>query len=197
MFCSERFAMTSFVTTGQLANRRRYSRLAAGAFTALLLTGCRLDTGPQSTPAVPKQPSCLKAAPEWVTERTTQVAPDLYFNLNAHTLARPARRQLLHIAVELEGILHDFPDLIIVIEGHGDDRGVPEYNEQLGLERADAVKSALLNAGLPEDRLRTASFSHHAPLCVTPDDRCRQKNRRVHFRAAQSMSMARGGVSAR
>jgi outer membrane protein OmpA-like peptidoglycan-associated protein len=181
MFCSERFAMTDFMT------RRT---LAAVAFAAVVLTGCGFNTGPQATPAVPKQPAGLKAAPAWVTDRMTQVAPDLHFNFNARTLPRPEQRKLAHIAIELRGILHEFPDLIIVIEGHCDDRGLTEYNEQLGLERADAVKSGLLNAGFPEDHLRTVSFSHHAPLCLTPDDGCQQKNRRVHFRAAQPMSMA-------
>jgi peptidoglycan-associated lipoprotein len=170
-----------------------YSWLAAGALMASLLSGCGLNTGPQATPAAPKQPSDLKAAPAWVTERMTQVAPDLYFNFNSHTLPRPEQRKLAHVALELKEILHDFPDLVIVIEGHCDDRGVAEYNEQLGLERAYAVKVPLVNLGFPEDHLRTISFSHHAPLCMTPDDRCRQKNRRVHFRAAQPVSMAAAG----
>jgi hypothetical protein len=45
------------------------------------------------------------------------------------------------------------------------------------------------NRGFPEGHLRTVSFSHRAPLCLMPDDQCRQKNRRVHFRAAQPMSI--------
>lgn len=164
---------------------------------ALVLTGCGFNIGTQATPAVPKESRGLKPAPGWVTDRMAAVAPDLYFNLNAHALPRPEQRKLAHIAVDLEGILHEFPDLIVVIEGHCDDRGAAEYNEQLGLQRAGAVRSGLLSLGFPEDRLRTVSFSHRAPLCVTTDDRCRQKNRRVHFRAAQSpvlvTSVAGGG----
>ena len=172
----------------QRTERRSYW-LTAGAFATLLLTGSGLNAGQQGAPVVPKQPSGLKAAHGWVIDRVTQAAPDLFFSSNAHSLSRPEQRKLAHIAGELEGILHDSPDLVIVIEGHSDDRGLAQYNEQLGLERADAAKSGLLNRGFPEDHLRTVSFSHRAPVCLTPNDRCRQKNRRVHFRAAQPMSI--------
>jgi peptidoglycan-associated lipoprotein len=157
------------------------------ASTALLLAGCGLNTGPRQTTAVPAQPHGLRAAPPAAIERTAQVAPDVYFNFNSHAIPRLEQKKLANIASGLQGILRDFPDVIIVIEGHCDDRGMAQYNEELGLQRANAVKQALLSRGFPDDRLRTASFSHRMPLCVTPDDRCRQKNRRVHFRAAQPL----------
>ena len=176
----------------RLRGWRRYPQAAAAAWVAVLWTGCGLNPGSLSTPAVPKQPGGLRAAPGWVMDRMAQVAPDLYFDFNSHVIRRPEKRQFAKIAAGLEGILHDFPDLIVVIEGHCDDRGLTEYNRQLGGERANAVKGALLNLGFPEACLRTVSLSHRAPLCLTPDDQCRQKNRRVHFRAAQLMSTAEG-----
>ena len=177
--------MTKLVTTRERANRRPCWWPKATVLAALLLTGCGFNPAQLATPAVPRQPDGLKAAPGWVTDRMAAVAPDLYFEVNSHALPGPEQRKLARIANDLKAILHDFPDLIIVIESHCDDRGVAEYNEQLGLERADAVKGGLRNLGFPEDRLRAVSFSHREPLCVTPDDECRHKNRRVHFRAEQ------------
>jgi len=111
----------------------------------------------------------------------TRAAPDLYFDFNSHTL--PAREQstLAQIAPAFEEILHDFPDLMIVIEGHTDDRGLIEYNDQLAPEM---VRQALSKLSFPDRHLRTVSPGSRVPQCRTHDDICRQKNRRVHFRAA-------------
>jgi len=121
-----------------------------------------------------------------------RLVPDLYFDRNSHVLRARERRKLAQIAPALEDILHDFPDLIIVIEGHADDRSVLDYNDQLGLERADAVRRALLDLSFPEDHLRIVSFSYREPLCATQDNLCRQKDRRVHFSAAQPFAGADG-----
>jgi outer membrane protein OmpA-like peptidoglycan-associated protein len=122
----------------------------------------------------------------------TREAPDLYFDLNSHILRARERRKLDQIAPALQDMLHDSPELIIVIEGYSDDRGLHEYNQELGLERAEAVRRVLLNRSFPEDRVRAVSFGDCAPQCLTPDDEvCRQKNRRVHFRATQTRPDAR------
>lgn len=154
----------------------------------LLLTGCGLSLTPQPAPAVPSQPSGLLPAPDWVVERMTHAAPDLHFDLNSHALQVRERRKLAQIAPALQDILHDFPELVIVIEGHSDESGLTDYNWQLALERADAVRRVLLGLSFPEDRLRAVSFGDRAPQCLTSDEACRQKNRRVHFRAAQPIS---------
>jgi outer membrane protein OmpA-like peptidoglycan-associated protein len=162
--------------------------LTSGALMGMLLTGCGLSLTPQPAPAVPPQPHDLRPAPAWVVDRMARAAPDLYFGLNSHLLPGRERRKLAQIAPALQGILHDFPDLIIVIEGHSDDRGLTEYNQRLGSERANAVRRVLLNLSFPEDHVRAVSLGESARQCLTPDEKCRQKNRRVHFRAAQLKS---------
>lgn len=112
----------------------------------------------------------------------------MYFDLNSHVPQARERRKLAQIAPALQDILHDFPDVIIVIEGHSDDHAVIEYNYHLALKRAEAVRRVLLNLSFPEDRLRTASFGYRESPCPTEDGSCRQKNRRVHFRAALAMA---------
>ena len=156
----------------------------SGLVAAMLLAGCGLNTAPQRAPAVPSQSSSLPAAPASVRDRMTHAAPDLYFDVNSHYLRARERHKLAQIAPALQDMLHDYPDLVIVIEGHSDDRGLIEYNDQLASERAEAVRRILLELSFPEDRLRTASFGHRAPQCLTHDEECRRKNRRVHFRAA-------------
>lgn len=109
--------------------------LASGALMGMLLTGCGLSKTPQSAPAVPSQAHGLQPAPSWVVDRMKREAPDLYFDLNAHVLGARERRKLDQIAPALQGMLHEYPELIIVIEGHSVDRGLHQYNQELGSER--------------------------------------------------------------
>jgi outer membrane protein OmpA-like peptidoglycan-associated protein len=99
-------------------------------------------------------------------------SPDLYFDRNSHVLPARERRKLDQIASSGHA-LHDFSERIVVIEDHCDDWSVHEYNEQLGLERADAVRRIPLNLSFPEDRVGAVSFGDRAPQCLTPDEVCR------------------------
>jgi outer membrane protein OmpA-like peptidoglycan-associated protein len=119
----------------------------------------------------------------------TSEASYLYFDLNSHVPRARERRKLDQIAPALQDMLHESPELI---EGHSDDRKLREYNPELGSERADAVRRVLLNRSFREDRVRAVSFGDRPQHCLTPDDLCRQKNRRVHFRATQAMQDDRG-----
>ena len=159
----------------------------------MLPTSCGLSVTPQSAPAVPSPIHGLQPAPHWVVDRMTSEAPYLYFDLNSHVLRARERRKLDQIAPTLKNMLHESRELIFVIGGHSDDQGRREYNQELGLERAEAVRRVLLNRSFPEDRVRAVSFGDRAPQCLTRDDVCRQKNRRVHFRATQTMPGARVG----
>src|ERR1035438_8460554 len=189
-----RFAMDPVVDLAPNVVRKRTSFvccLASGALMGMLLTGCGLSITPQSAPAVPSPIHGLQPALHWAEDRMTREAPDLYFDLNSHVLRARERRKLDQIAPALQDMLHASPELVIVIEGHSDDRGLHEYNHELGLGRAEAVRHVLLDRSFPEERLRAVSFGDRAPQCLGPDEVCRQKNRRVHFRAAQAMPDAR------
>jgi outer membrane protein OmpA-like peptidoglycan-associated protein len=161
--------------------------LAFGAAVGIVLTGCGLSRARQSACATPPQTLSLEPAPAWLADRVGRAAPDVYFDLNSHTLQPREHRKLAQSAEILRGILQHCSELIIVIEGHCDDRGATGYNERLGMERADTVRRVLLDLGFAERQLRTVSVANRAPRCTTQDELCRQKNRRVHFRAAQAV----------
>lgn len=150
------------------------------------LTGCaelrtRLDSA--ATPRIAADDT--QPAPEWVAERLARFAPDLYFDLSAHCLRERDREELNRVTPQLKELLRDFPDLIVVVEGYCDDRGSTDYNLQLGRQRTDAVRQALVSFGFPAGCLRSVSFGDKRPQCFTRDEACRLKNRRVHLRAAQ------------
>jgi peptidoglycan-associated lipoprotein len=67
------------------------------------------------------------------------------------------------------------------VEGHCDERGSTEYNLALGDQRAAAVKSALMQAGVATNRIKTISYGKEKPFCNESNEACWQQNRRGHF----------------
>ena len=124
--CGNRFAMDPVVNLASNVVRKRTSFvccLASGALMGMLLTGCGLSITPQVRACGSSPIHGLQPAPHWVVDRMTREAPDLYFDLNLHGLRARERRKLDQIAPALQDMLHEYPELIIVIEGHSDDRG--------------------------------------------------------------------------
>lgn len=77
--------------------------------------------------------------------------------------------------------LNEHPDLHIMIEGHCDELGSIEYNLALGESRATEVKSRLVKAGIPADRMETISYGKERPFCTEETESCWRLNRRAHI----------------
>ena len=69
----------------------------------------------------------------------------------------------------------------VLIEGHCDNRGTPEYNLALGEQRAAAVRDYLVSLGLPADRVTILSKGEEQPFCNEDGESCFSQNRRGHF----------------
>ncbi|MGE5182626.1 MAG: OmpA family protein [Acidobacteriota bacterium] len=54
--------------------------------------------------------------------------------------------------------LHAHPGYKLVIEGHTDHAGSPEYNEDLATRRAEAVRQRLIHEGIASDRMVLVIF---------------------------------------
>ncbi|MGB8012423.1 MAG: peptidoglycan-associated lipoprotein Pal [Terriglobales bacterium] len=80
-----------------------------------------------------------------------------------------------------EAFLAQHPSIKVLVEGHCDDRGSEEYNIALGASRAESVKRALVQEGVPADRVRTVSFGKEKPFCTEDNEQCWQQNRVDHF----------------
>jgi peptidoglycan-associated lipoprotein len=77
--------------------------------------------------------------------------------------------------------LAQHPNISFTIEGHCDERGSTEYNLALGDNRANAVKNALVQAGVNASRIKTISYGKEKPFCTESNEQCWQQNRRGHF----------------
>ncbi|MDD1679671.1 MAG: OmpA family protein, partial [Methanomicrobiales archaeon] len=85
----------------------------------------------------------------------------------------------------LKSILQEFPNAVITVEGHCDERGSAEYNLGLGDRRATSAKDFLVQLGVPADKLKTISYGKERPVCTESNEECWQRNRRAHFSAGQ------------
>jgi len=74
--------------------------------------------------------------------------------------------------------LQRFPTVVLVIEGHADERGTREYNLALGARRAQSVRDYLVSLGVSGARLDTISYGKERPICVQSDEACWAQNRR-------------------
>jgi peptidoglycan-associated lipoprotein len=70
---------------------------------------------------------------------------------------------------------------LLLIEGHADERGTPEYNLALGERRAKAAMSYLTALGIQANRISIISYGEEYALCKEHSEACWAKNRRDHF----------------
>ena len=67
----------------------------------------------------------------------------------------------------------------IRIEGHTDSTGTDDVNDPLSAERADAVKAALVEAGVETGRIATRERGDSKPVASNKTEAGREKNRRI------------------
>lgn len=82
---------------------------------------------------------------------------------------------------KLVNVLNTYPNTNIEIQGHTDSRGTDEYNMQLSLKRANAVRDYLAAHGISPSRLTTRGFGESAPAYSNDTPEGMAQNRRVEF----------------
>ncbi|MDR7331810.1 OmpA family protein [Roseateles asaccharophilus] len=93
-------------------------------------------------------------------------------------LTEQAGQELNQLVAKLKA---DNQPVFIEIQGHTDNTGSDAGNQQLGLQRAEAVRLHLSRAGLPLARMSTISYGESAPLADNNTRDGRSTNRRVHL----------------
>lgn len=102
---------------------------------------------------------------------------DLYFDYDKADIRADAQSA---IQADVQ-FLNQHPNVRFTVEGHCDERGSTEYNLALGTNRAEAVKNALVQAGINASRIKTLSYGKEKPFCTEATENCWQQNRVGHF----------------
>ena len=108
-------------------------------------------------------------------EKLAQVGNTVYFGFDSSELAGEAQATLDRQAA----FLNVNPTMVVIIEGHADERGTREYNLALADRRAVAVRDYLLAKGLNAARVRTVSYGKERPAVSGSNEESWAKNRRV------------------
>jgi len=108
-------------------------------------------------------------------DKLAQVGNTVFFGFDSAELSAEAQGTLDRQAA----FLNVNPTLMIVVEGHADERGTREYNLALGDRRAVAVRDYLLAKGLNSARVRTVSYGKERPAVVGSNEDAWAKNRRA------------------
>ncbi len=82
---------------------------------------------------------------------------------------------------KLVAFLQAHPQRRAVVEGFTDSTGGSDHNLALSTRRADAVRAALVGAGVGAERIRTQGFGAQFPVAGNADAGGRQANRRVEI----------------
>jgi len=102
---------------------------------------------------------------------------DIRFNFDRYDI-RPEDSEVLDANAES---LKTNPKLMVLIEGHTDQRGTSEYNLALADRRAKASMNYLVARGVRSSRITIISYGKERPVCAELSEDCWSLNRRAHF----------------
>jgi len=117
------------------------------------------------------------ARPQPGTFRATTELKDVHFDFDKYDIRSGDAKTLDANAAWLKSNT----TMLVLIEGHCDERGTNEYNLALGERRAKAAMNYLVSQGVAQNRVSILSYGEQRPVCTDHDEACWAKNRRAHF----------------
>jgi outer membrane protein OmpA-like peptidoglycan-associated protein len=117
-------------------------------------------------------------------EISVRLTNDILFDTNSSAL-RSASRTTLN---DLANNFRQYPDNLLVVEGHTDSTGTDQYNQRLSEQRASSVADYLIDNGVRASAITVYGFGESRPKSSNDTAEGRQANRRVeiHIRAAET-----------
>jgi peptidoglycan-associated lipoprotein len=147
------------------------------------------DVSLTPTPTAPAGPAVPVAPAPVPAEALAQLKANftrVHFDFDRWDLDAASRERLVSNA----RVLGDHPSVVVEIQGHADERGTTDYNLALGEKRAATVRSFLLGAGVPSERLRTISYGEERPSASGVGETVWAENRRAEFRILAGSGVA-------
>ncbi len=111
------------------------------------------------------------------TEFSKLAFPNIKFDYDKTTIIKDTDKELINVIT----FMKTYPNCMVEIQGHTDNKGGLVYNEKLSQARADKVKQLIVEQGIDIKRLKTIGYGESKPIDTNETDAGRQKNRRVEF----------------
>lgn len=132
---------------------------------------------PETKNGFEDQDGCPDTVPEAV-KKFTGVVQGIFFEQNKATI----RAQSSPVLAKAAKVFAQFPSVNIEISGHTSSEGDEAFNQKLSLDRAQAVKDWLIQAGTSADRITIRGAGPSEPISDNKTNAGREKNRRIEFK---------------
>jgi len=109
-------------------------------------------------------------------EKPSFTIDEVFFDFNSFSIKKGFEKYLLLISDQIS----QNKLLSIEIHGHTDNVGKAEYNQELSIKRADAIKEFLIENGI-QNPIITKGFGATKPISKKEDNVSRARNRRVEI----------------
>jgi outer membrane protein OmpA-like peptidoglycan-associated protein len=166
--------------------------LAGIGIFALSLQACKTKKiAAKPNPQVAVEKPVEKPVEEAPVEEKAQTAPapekpdfnftNVQFEFNSGVLKTASFQILDNVAKEMKKDL----SAKFVLNGHSSAEGTVEHNMSLSVDRANSVKSYLVNAGINGSNLTIKGFGATQPIKPNTTEEGKELNRRVEIKVAQ------------
>jgi outer membrane protein OmpA-like peptidoglycan-associated protein len=108
---------------------------------------------------------------------TEALSVEVFFRTEDSGIAADTERRLATLAA----LVAPMEGAVIRLEGHADARGTEAYNAQLSVARAEAVRDALVRAGLPAERIVVSAVGESDSTAAEQDADGMALERRVRL----------------
>lgn len=103
----------------------------------------------------------------------------IHFETDEHVLRKLKDVRMMQ---QIAQYLKQHPNVLLLIEGHTDERASASYNMALGMRRANHLRQILIKNGVDLNRLYTVSRGKEQPVSLGHTQEDWQQNRRAEFK---------------
>lgn len=145
-------------------------------------SGCPLDVDgdgiPDSKDACPTEKGTAELNGCPAVTASAEIMDAIQFEFNSSVLRTSAYPTL----DKLSSDLRSNSSMRVQLDGHASAEGTDEYNMQLSRDRANSVKTYLVNSGVASSSVSTNAYGESRPVASNATEAGRSQNRRVEFR---------------
>ena len=106
---------------------------------------------------------------------TLDMPANLLFGTDEAVLSQDNQQQISPLMLKLKGIKIS----TIIVQGHTDNVGSREYNQDLSLKRAQSVADIALSNGFLKENVKVIGYADTKPIASNDTEEGRGENRRV------------------
>jgi outer membrane protein OmpA-like peptidoglycan-associated protein len=131
----------------------------------------------QPTASTLDQPFKVVAKLIPINNNAVFVLQNLFFDTDKFDLKSESTEEL----TQLVELMKMNPKMEVMITGHTDNQGAVDYNVKLSENRAAAVVTYLVKAGIAPARLKSKGYGDSRPAAANDTEAGRAKNRRIEL----------------